>query len=81
MVEELSPKNNPNDWWQPSLRMFVRLSSWIVAPVLIGSLIGRWLDKKYQTEPKWFLIVVGLSFIISMFGLIKNSLEEYKKIK
>ena len=61
--------------------MFSRLSAWIVFPVLFGALLGKWLDRKYDSSPRWFLIVVGLSFIISMFGLIKNTLEEYKNIE
>lgn len=61
--------------------MFSRLSAWIVFPVLLGALLGRWLDKRYNSSPRWFLIVIGLSFVVSMFGLIKNTLEEYKNIE
>jgi len=66
--------------WIKALEMFARLSSWIVFPVLIGALIGNWLDKKYNGHNFIFLGVIGLSFVISMLGLVKNASREYKKI-
>jgi len=63
------------------LFLFAKLSSWIVAPVLIAIFIGKWLDEKYNTEPLLFLASVGIAFIISMIGLIRNSISEMKKIK
>ena len=67
-------------WWQPYLNMFVRLSSWIAGPVVVGVLLGKWLESKYGHEPWLFLSVVALSFVVSMIGLIVNTLAEYKKI-
>ncbi|MCU0680052.1 MAG: AtpZ/AtpI family protein [Planctomycetes bacterium] len=68
-------------WWQEPLRTFFRLSTWIVFPVVIGALIGKWLDNKYQSEPKWFLIIIGVSFAVSLLGLVRGTLQEYKKIE
>jgi len=68
-------------WWQQALITFARLSSWIIAPVIIGLIIGRWLDRKFSTEPWLFLATTGLAFIISMYGLIKETIKQYKKIE
>lgn len=68
------------DWVEP-LKIAARLSSWIAFPVLVGYLLGSYLDNKYNSSPKWFLIVIGTSFIISMFGLVRSALMEYKKIE
>jgi F0F1-type ATP synthase assembly protein I len=67
-------------WWQPHLNLFIRLSSWIVGPIIVGLMLGKWLEVKYGYEPWLFLGTVGLSFVISMVGLITNTLAEYKKI-
>ena len=67
-------------WWQPAVMMFARFSGWIVAPVIIGAVIGIWLDKKFNTDPWLFLVCVGAAFIVSMIGLVKNATEEYRKI-
>jgi F0F1-type ATP synthase assembly protein I len=68
-------------WWQPALLLFGRLSAWIVAPVLIGAFLGKWLDKQFGTDPWIFMAATGFAFIISMFGLVKSTIEEYKKIE
>ena len=68
-------------WWQPALILFAKFSGWIVVPVIAGAFIGKWLDNRYETEPWLFLALVGFAFLISMFGLIKNVAEEYRKIE
>jgi len=68
-------------WWQPAIAMFLRLSVWIAAPIIIALYLGKWLDKRYDTAPWLFLSCIGLAFIISIFGLIKNTLKEFKKLE
>lgn len=67
-------------WWQPSLVLFGRLSGWIAGPVILALFVGKWLDKKYSTEPKLFLLCVGVAFFVSTYGIVKDSLEAMKKI-
>ncbi len=70
-----------NDSWSLALRIMARISGWIAFPVLIGVFLGRWLDKKFDTEPFLFLITVAVCFVISMYGLVINALKEFKKIE
>lgn len=70
-----------NDTWSLALRIIANLSYWIAFPVLGGVFLGRWLDRKYGTEPWLFLATIGLSFLISMYGLIINAVKEFKKIE
>jgi hypothetical protein len=67
-------------WWQPSLVLFMRLSGWIAFPVIAAVFIGKWLDRKYHSEPWLFLISVGVAFFFSMFGIVHDSIKEMKKI-
>lgn len=69
------------NWWQPGILVFARLSVWIVTPVLLGVLVGKWLDNKFNSEPWIFLFSTGTAFLVSMFGLAKNTIAEYKKIE
>lgn len=66
--------------WQTALVIFTRLSVWIGVPIVLAVFLGKWLDNKYHTEPWLFLTTVGVAFILSMFGLIKETLKEFKKI-
>jgi len=67
-------------YWGPVMRILVSITAWIAGPVIIGSLIGRWLDQKFNTGPWLFLIAVGICFLVSMFGLTIMALKEFKKI-
>lgn len=73
--------NERAPWWQPALVLFVKLSGWIAGPIILGVILGKWLDRKYGTEPWLFLITVGVSFFLSMFGIVRDSLREMKKIE
>jgi membrane protein DedA with SNARE-associated domain len=66
-------------WWQESLSIFSRLSGWVLLPLIAGTLFGRWLDRKYDSEPKWFFIVIGVAFLISMVGLVIQARKEMKR--
>jgi F0F1-type ATP synthase assembly protein I len=83
MVDESSQntKKDTKAWWQPALIIFAQMSGWIVVPVLIGTLAGNYLDNKYNTDPWALISIVGVSFIISMVGIVRTALSEYKKIE
>jgi len=69
------------DSWSLALKITARLTGWVAFPVIIGVFLGKWLDKKFNTEPWLFLITIGVCFLISMYGLITNALKEFKKIE
>jgi F0F1-type ATP synthase assembly protein I len=64
-----------------SLRVLANVTAWIAGPVIIGIFLGKWLDNKFQTEPLLLLTTIGFCFFISMYGLVKNALKEFKKIE
>jgi F0F1-type ATP synthase assembly protein I len=78
----MTDKQAKNDaaWWQPALLIFGRLSAWIAAPLLLAFFVGQWLDKRYGTEPWFFLGLSVLAFTVSMIGLVRVAAEEYAKI-
>jgi len=80
--DPLVDKKNQDDkvWWQSAVMMFARLSAWIVAPVLLATLAGKWLDNKLDSAPWGLIGIVGISFVISMAGLVMEASKEYRKI-
>lgn len=67
--------------WSIALRIMTKLTGWIAFPIIIGVFLGRWLDRKYGTEPWLFLATIGVAFVISMYGLVINAVKEFKKIE
>lgn len=68
-------------WWQPALAVFIKLSGWIGLPIIIALFLGKWLDKKYNSAPWLLLTCIGVAFILSMAGLIRETISEYRKIE
>jgi len=69
-----------NESWATALRVMAKLSGWIAFPVLIGTFLGQWLDRKFGTEPWLFLGTIAFAFLISMYGLVTNAIKEFKKV-
>ena len=65
-------ENNKKNYWREPLISFARISGWIVAPIVIALFLGKYLDGKFSTTPWIFLGLTGLSFVISMYGILKE---------
>ncbi|MFA6304994.1 MAG: AtpZ/AtpI family protein [Patescibacteria group bacterium] len=77
------PENKGNDvkWYSQALEIFAGVSGWIAGPIIAALFLGKWLDKKYDSEPWLFLLCIGLAFAISSFGIVKITLTYIKKIE
>lgn len=67
-------------WWQPGLVLFAKTSGWIGVPIIVALFVGRWLDRKYGTDPWLFLSTIGVAFLISSFGIMMESIKVMKNI-
>lgn len=72
---------NGEAWWKPGVELFSEVSMWIVAPIVLALIIGKYLDNHYGTKPTLFLISVGISFIITCIGMVRVIKKYMKKIK
>jgi len=71
---------NKKELWQIGGIFFATISTWIAAPIIIGLYTGSWLDNRYQTKPWLTLGLVLLAFIISNFGIYKESQKLFKRL-
>lgn len=60
--------------------LFTRLTMWLVIPILLAVFTGKYLDKKYDTEPWLFVACVGVAFIFTNIGIIKETFKVMKII-
>ena len=74
-------ENNKKSYWGDSLIVFMRMSSWIAGPIIVGLFIGKWLDSKYGTAPLIFVISITFSFLCSTFGIVKEAKRYMKTIE
>ena len=87
MVNVVNKETNQEaQWWQPAVQLFFELWGWLVIPLVAALFLGTWLDQQFQTGPILFLVTTGISFIVTILGIVKRALDlldqtKSKKIK
>ncbi len=79
--QEKKDKTSQAAWWQPGLLLGMQVTGWIVGPIILGLLLGRWLDKKFDTEPWLLLVSLALAFITTNIGILKEGRHAQKKME
>ena len=75
------PRREEKAWWSSGLRLFGLMTAWIVAPIIGAIYLGHYLDERYGTEPWLFLSCVGVAFILSNVGIVREGLRALREIK
>jgi F0F1-type ATP synthase assembly protein I len=73
--------NKGGPWWKDGVQVFTQVSVWIVVPILLALFAGKSLDAHYGTKPKIFLLLAGLGFIFSCYGIIRVIKKYLKEIE
>lgn len=76
------------NWWQRPLQIFSEITGLIVVPIVAALYLGKWLDKKYDSEP-WFMvamvcigtIIAGIFVYRIAYKYIKETEKEARKVK
>lgn len=56
--------------WLPALSL-LGLGFYVAAAIVLGTLAGRWLDGKLNTDNTWTIIGLVLGIIVAVFGTYK----------
>lgn len=64
-------ENKNKQYWQPAVEIFSQVSTWIIVPIVLALIFGKMLDKHYGTAPIIFLVLAGLGFLFSCYGIVK----------
>jgi F0F1-type ATP synthase assembly protein I len=75
--KKIDNKEFQRQGWQ----LFIQLSGWLIGPVILALLLGQWLDQKYHTKPWLFLACLGLAFLATCFGIVKETKEFVRNIE
>lgn len=78
--KKLPQKKDGNTFLRTSLIVFARMSAWIAMPVILAQVLGHWLDRAYNIGNIAIFSITGFAFLVSIFGLIREANQEYKKI-
>ncbi len=73
--------NKGGPWWKDGVQIFTEVSVWIVVPILLALFVGKGLDAHYGTKPVIFLVLAGVGFLFSCFGIVRVVKKYMKEIK
>jgi F0F1-type ATP synthase assembly protein I len=73
--------NNTGPWWKDGVQIFTQVSVWIVVPILLALFVGKSLDAHFGTKPIIFLILAGVGFLFSCFGIVRVVRKYLKEIQ
>jgi hypothetical protein len=72
-----SNKKSDKSWLKPVLIFYVKTTSWIIFPLLLGVLGGNYVSKSVGSQVLFFVFVM-LGFLITCFGIYRE-IRQYKK--
>ena len=73
--------NNKKPWWREGVLLSAKVSGYIAFPVIITSYIGKYLDKKYNTSPYLFYILIAFGFASTIYLIWKEMKIYQRKIE
>lgn len=80
-INEKENQDNDTASRKQGFVVFLRLNTWILAPLLAGIGIGRLVDNSFETDPWGVLFGVVIGFIVSVNGLSVESRRINKEEK
>lgn len=70
-------KKSDNAWLRPVLTFYAKVTSWVIFPLVVAVLLGRYVSQSFGSQSWFFLAVIG-GFLITCFGIYRE-VKEYKK--
>lgn len=75
------PASGGGPWWKPGVAIFSEVSTWIFVPIVLALFGGKALDAHYSTKPLFLLVLAGVAFLVSAYGIVKAVKKFTNKIK
>ena len=69
--------NKGNAWLRPVMFFYVKTTSWIIFPLVLGLIFGGYVGKSTGSQTLFFGIVF-LGFLITCLGIYRE-IRQYKK--
>jgi len=75
--KENQNRQDGNKWWKPVLIFYAKTTSWIIFPLIIALIGGRYVGKTVGSQTVFFLFVIT-GFLITCLGIYRE-IKQYKK--
>jgi F0F1-type ATP synthase assembly protein I len=66
-------------WISPAFRL-IGIGWYLAAAIIVPTLIGRWLDGRFDSEPVWTLVLLVLGLVAGFYGAY-TQLREFLRVQ
>lgn len=68
-------------YYRLALKVFADFTGAIAIPAVAGALLGKWLDTKYQTSPRYLFLMLIIAFSLTAYLIVKKAKEYREQIE
>ena len=64
-------------------KIFADFSGTIAVPAVLGALLGKWLDERYGTEPRYLILLLAIALILTSVSVMRKATfykNEYERL-
>ncbi len=72
-----APEKEGLSYWRPVMLFYVKTTSWIIFPLILGALAGKYVSKSVGSQVLFFVFLM-LGFLVTCFGIYRE-IKEYKR--
>ena len=65
--------NSDAAYYRLAMRIFADFSGTIAVPAVFAAILGKWLDQKYHTEPRFLALLLILAFVLTALMIRKKA--------
>lgn len=65
-------------YYRLAWRIFADFSGTIAVPAVLAALLGKWLDGRYGTEPRYLILLLILALTLTAYAVVKKA-KVYRK--
>ena len=65
--------NSDSPYYRLAMRIFAEFSGSIAVPAVLAALLGKWLDQKYHTQPRYLIVLLAAAFLSTAVHLQKKA--------
>ena len=67
------PVHNDAAYYRLAGRIFADFSGIIAVPAVLAALLGKWLDQKQGTEPRYLMLCLFVAFFFTGMLMVKKA--------
>ena len=70
--------NTDQAYYRLAFRIFADFSGSIAIPAVFAALIGKWLDTKQETAPRYLILFLLIALLLTAWTVVKKA-KKYQK--